>query len=275
MKTRIITAAVGVLLVVLLLIFGEQYTFILALALALVSAIACMEFLTAKKLQKNPLVAITTIIFALAAPLVAFTNLVYIPFYVYSLLMFAYMIILRDKLNIKDITFGFAGASVIAGGLAFMARLVATAGGWNSFYLVITLVAPWCADTAAYFVGSFMGKKKLCPEVSPKKTVEGAVGGIFGSILGIVIAGLILQFIVYRNIIVNYWALLVIGCFCAVFSVVGDLIFSVIKRDCGIKDYGSIMPGHGGLLDRIDSVIFCVPFVYMISDVWGLITPVA
>lgn len=272
MKTRIITAAVGIVFVVLLMIFGEKCPILFAIALALACAVACMEFLTARKLQKSPLIMFTTLIFALVVPMVSITNLFYVPFYVYSLLMFAYMIILRDKLNIKDITFGFAGVMVIACAFGYMSRLVVSSGGWHSFYLIISLVAPWCADSAAYFAGSFLGKRKLCPTISPNKTVEGAIGGVFGSIICTLLAGVIFQFLVYKNITVNYLALLVIGVFCAVVSVLGDLIFSVIKRDCGIKDYGSIMPGHGGILDRVDSVIFCVPFTYLISQVWGLIS---
>lgn len=274
MKTRLITAGVGVLFVILLMFFGEKYSILFAIAIALACAIACVEFLTARRLQKSPLVMITTLLFALSMPLVAITDLFYVPVYVYSLLMFAYMIFLRDKLNIKDITFGFSGCAVIAGGFAYMSRLVVTNGGWYSFYFIMAVVAPWCADSAAYFVGSFMGKRKLCPSISPNKTVEGAIGGVFGSVICSLLAGLIFQFLVYKNVTVNYLALLVIGLFCAVVSVIGDLIFSVIKRDCGIKDYGSIMPGHGGMLDRVDSVIFCVPFIYLISDVWGLLVPV-
>ncbi len=274
MKTRIISAAVGIIFVVLLMIFGEKYSILFSIAFALACAIACMEFLTARKLQKNPLVMLTTLLFSITMPMVAITNLFYVPLYAYSLLMFAYMIILRDKLNIKDITFGFAGIVVIACAFGYMSRLVVSSGGWHSFYLVIALVSPWCADSAAYFAGSFLGKRKLCPTISPNKTVEGAIGGVFGSIICTILAGLIFQFLVYKNITVNYPALLVIGVFCAVVSVVGDLVFSVIKRDCGIKDYGSIMPGHGGILDRVDSVIFCVPFTYMISEVWGLISAV-
>ncbi|MBE6737167.1 MAG: phosphatidate cytidylyltransferase [Ruminococcus sp.] len=272
MKTRIITAAVGVLFVVLLMIFGEQWPFLFAIVFGLANAIACVEFLTARKLQKSPLIMITTLIYALAMPMIAITSLWYLPLYLYTLLMFTYMIILRFSVNIKDITFGFSGVFVISCGFALLSRLVITSGGWHSFFFVISVVGPWCADSAAYFAGSFLGKRKLCPTISPNKTVEGAMGGIVGSVVGVMLAGIIFRFIVYSSITINFWALLVIGVFCSVVSIIGDLIFSVIKRDCGIKDYGSLMPGHGGLLDRIDSVLFCVPFVYFISETWGLLS---
>lgn len=271
MKTRIITAIIGIIFVVLLMIFGEMWPILFAIAVALVNAIICMEFLTAKKLQKNPPVAILTLIFSVAMPLVACTSYWYLPIYVYSLASFLFMIFLREKLSVSDITFAYAGVVVISLAMSTIARLIICSGGWYSFYLVMAVVSPWLADSTAYFVGSFMGKRKLCPNISPNKTVEGAVGGIIGSVLSALLAGVIFQFIVYRNVEFNYLALLVIGVYCSVVSILGDLVFSVIKRDCGIKDYGSIMPGHGGLLDRFDSVIFCVPFVYFISEVWGLV----
>ncbi|MBR3972296.1 MAG: phosphatidate cytidylyltransferase [Ruminococcus sp.] len=272
MKTRIITAAVGVAFVVMLMIFGESTPFLYSIVLGLANAVACMEFLTARKLQKSPLVMLTTLAYALVTPMIAVTRFWYLPVYIYALLMFAYMIFLRLTLNLKDITFGFAGVFVISSAFLVMSRLVVCSGGWYSFFFVISVVAPWCADSAAYFTGSFMGKRKLCPAISPHKTVEGAIGGVFGSVAGAMISGLVFQFIVYDNIRINFGALMIIGLFCAVVSVIGDLVFSVVKRDCGIKDYGSLMPGHGGLLDRVDSVIFCVPFVYFISRSWGLLS---
>ena len=272
MKTRIITAAVAIVFVVLLLIFGEQWPFLFTIVISLANAIASMEFLTARKLQKSPLVLFTTLAFAVATPMLALTSIWYLPMYVYALLMFSYMIVLRKSIGMKDITFGFAGVFVVTSSLSLISNLVVNSGGWHSFFFVMSVVCSWCADSAAYFAGSFMGKRKLCPSISPHKTVEGAIGGVFGSIIGALLTGVIFRFLVYSDIKVNFAALLVIGIFCAFVSVAGDLIFSVIKRDCGIKDYGSLMPGHGGMLDRIDSVLFCAPFVYFISDTWGLIT---
>lgn len=272
MKTRIITAAVGVAFVVMLMIFGESTPFLYSIVLGIANTVACMEFLTARKLQRSPVVMLTTLVFALIAPMVAVTRFWYLPIYAYAMLMFAYMIFFRQSLDIKDITFAFSGVFVIASAFMTISRLVVCSGGWHSFFFVTAVVAPWCADSAAYFAGSFLGKKKLCPSISPHKTVEGAAGGVAGAVVGAMLSGVVFQFIVYDNIRINFVALLVIGVVCAVISVIGDLVFSVIKRDCGIKDYGSLMPGHGGLLDRVDSVIFCVPFVYFISRSWGLLT---
>ncbi len=271
MKTRIITAVIGIILVVALMIFGEMFPIIFAIAMALVNALLCMEYLTAKSLQKNKAISITTIVFSLGMPLVACTNFWTLPIFLFALVMFSFLIFLRPNITLGDITFSFSGVMIISMCMSCISRLILCSGGHNSFYLVMAVVSPWCADSAAYFVGSFMGKRKLCPNISPNKTVEGALGGVIGSVVGIMIAGLVFHFLVYKDITVNYLALLVIGFYCSVVSVIGDLVFSVIKRECGIKDYGSIMPGHGGLLDRFDSVIFCAPFVYLISENWGLL----
>ena len=125
---------------------------------------------------------------------------------------------------------------------------------------------PWLADAGAYFGGSRFGKKKLCPKISPKKTVEGAVSGfIIGTVLSLLV-GIIFEAFFFKNgETVNYIYLLIFSLLGAVVSIVGDLSFSLIKRSCGVKDYGSLMPGHGGMLDRFDSVIFTAPILMILN----------
>lgn len=271
MKTRLITAFFGVVLCVLVMIFGDMAPVIYAIALALVNALCCMEFLTAKKLTSNISISVLTLLFSVSMPLVICSDLWYLPIFIYSLMMMASLIFFRNDNSVADISFAFFGTVIISLSVSCLSRLVCMSGGWHSFYLIMGLVGAWLADSCAYFSGVFLGKRKLCPSISPKKTVEGAIGGAIGAVVFTLIAGLIFEFIVYRNIHVNYLALLVTGIYCAFASVIGDLSFSCVKRECGIKDYGSIMPGHGGMLDRFDSVIFCVPFVFFISETWGLI----
>lgn len=110
-------------------------------------------------------------------------------------------------------------------------------------------------DIFAYFVGSLLGRHKLCPKISPKKTVEGAIGGIVGSVIFCSIFG----YIIFAESIMHF---VVIGAFGSIFAQVGDLTASIFKRKMGIKDYGSLIPGHGGILDRFDSLLFTGPFVY-------------
>ena len=131
-------------------------------------------------------------------------------------------------------------------------RLLNYGGG----LVLMPLVAAFMSDSAALFTGMACGKHKLASKASPKKTVEGAVGGLVGGALGM---------IVFRI----GWCM-VIGLVGAFMGQLGDLSFSVIKRQCGIKDYGRLLPGHGGVLDRFDSVIFAAPVVWLIATAVGM-----
>lgn len=120
-------------------------------------------------------------------------------------------------------------------------------------------------DTAAYFIGSALGKHKLCPHISPKKTVEGSVGGFFGGALGGLLAYAVGRYVpgVDWGLLPALGQALVLGLICGGIGQIGDLFASTIKRWAGIKDYGKIFPGHGGMMDRLDSVLMCGPVVYL------------
>lgn len=137
-------------------------------------------------------------------------------------------------------------------------RLMAHGGGM----VMIPLVAAFCSDSAALFTGMALGRHKLAPQVSPKKTVEGAVGGLLGGMLGMVIFRIVF-FLVTEVQLHIAWCLL-LGLLGAAMGQLGDLSFSAIKRECGVKDYGRLLPGHGGVLDRFDSVIFAAPVVWLL-----------
>jgi len=128
--------------------------------------------------------------------------------------------------------------------------------------VLIPLVAAFCSDSAALFAGMAFGKHKLAPRVSPKKTVEGAVGGLLGGMLGMVIFRVIFHLVTLQQLHIG-WCVL-IGLVGAVMGQLGDLSFSLVKRQYGIKDYGRLLPGHGGVLDRFDSVVFAAPAVWLI-----------
>lgn len=129
----------------------------------------------------------------------------------------------------------------------------------GKFHVWLIFLSAWGADTCAYCVGMLFGKRKMAPILSPKKSVEGAIGGIAGAvILGLIYA------LCTKGPIVQYMIICLFG---AVISMVGDLAASAIKRNTGIKDYGNLIPGHGGILDRFDSILFTAPVIYYLSSV--------
>ncbi|CUH96125.1 putative membrane protein [Propionispora sp. 2/2-37] len=124
----------------------------------------------------------------------------------------------------------------------------------GTVYIWLPFIGTWANDTFAFFVGSVLGKHKLCPAISPGKTVEGAVGGVVGSLLALTISGRVFALPLEHSI--------VIGLLVGIFAPLGDLTESAIKRFCDVKDSGKALPGHGGILDRFDSIMFAAPVVY-------------
>ncbi len=129
-------------------------------------------------------------------------------------------------------------------------------GGDGLFYILFTFLVTWFNDTAAYFTGSVFGKHKLSPRISPQKSIEGAIGGLAGGLIG----SFILALIYHKPTVL----LLLLGALVVVAGQIGDLIESIMKRNAGVKDSGSFLPGHGGLLDRFDSLLLAAPVVYFI-----------
>ncbi len=143
-------------------------------------------------------------------------------------------------------------------------RLMSYGGG----LVLMPLVAAFMSDSAALFTGMACGKHKLASKASPKKTVEGAAGGLVGGVLGMIVFRIIFFFVTVQPLSIG-WCM-VIGLVGAFMGQLGDLSFSIIKRQFGIKDYGRLLPGHGGVLDRFDSVIFAAPVVWMIACAVGM-----
>lgn len=160
------------------------------------------------------------------------------------------LVFLWGKCNSKDVlTAGMVTLFITSAILS----LIMIEHRTDVFNLLLPFIIAWLSDTGAYFTGYFLGKHKLCPKMSPKKTVEGAIGGVvFAGIATFVYTGFVWSF--------NPIAIL-FGCVGSVVSQVGDLAASCIKRDFYKKDYGSLLPGHGGLMDRFDSVLFTAPYV--------------
>ncbi len=167
--------------------------------------------------------------------------------------------VFRRNFNFIDAAVTVLGFIYTIGFFALILLIYEMPGG--EFYIFTIFTIAWICDTAAYFTGRFFGRRKLIPEVSPKKTVEGALGGLLGGGLGTMLFGLILS-LTGQNVM-HPLHFLVMGFIGSFFSQIGDLIASAIKRDCGVKDYPKLIPGHGGILDRFDSVLLAAVSVFL------------
>lgn len=177
---------------------------------------------------------------------------------VYLMLLSVCSVVYHETIKFADVTRGFFS---LVYGVLLLLHLSYIRFLDNGVALVILVfLGAWLPDTFAYFAGRFFGKHKLIPAVSPKKTIEGSVGGVLGAVISFMVYGVVLQF--GFGYTVNYWLLLFLALTCGVVSQFGDLSASVIKRECGQKDFGNLIPGHGGILDRFDSLIFVAPLIY-------------
>ncbi len=139
----------------------------------------------------------------------------------------------------------------------------------HGVFLILFLLFSACfTDTFAYFTGSFLGKHKLCPKISPKKTIEGAIGGVLGCILADVILYAVYDNLIFANPVHNYLAIVLISIVLSVVGMCGDLTASLIKRNYGIKDFGNLIPGHGGIMDRFDSILFVCAAFYAVFNIF-------
>ena len=272
MKSRLLTAAIGIPVAVIVLILGEHFHWIMYTVVSLLCVAMVYELLSARKLHKDLRVLIPCALFAAAQPALVWLRLGLLPTYVFAVLMFIVMLAFHESVDYLSVFFALFGTVMIVFGMTSILILPSAMGGYFSMFFVMCLGIPWCADGGAYFAGVYLGRHKLCPKISPKKTVEGFVGGIIAGMISTVIVGLVFGGIIFRKIDFNYPILLGLGAAITAASVVGDLSFSVIKRASDIKDYGSIFPGHGGVLDRFDSVIFSAPIVYFVASLLPLFT---
>ncbi|MBE6844646.1 MAG: phosphatidate cytidylyltransferase [Ruminococcus sp.] len=279
MLTRIISSAVGIVIAVVVLILHD--TFVLNLAIGAISAIMLYELLNAVKCFKIYIISFPSMIYALALPFLVRTKYVFLATFVYVIFVFMGNIWYHKHIKSVKALVMIACTLLISNAMTTLVQLYdygelqmmlaeEGTGVLGLIYLIMGLCGAWIADSAAYFVGTFLGKNKLCPEISPKKTIEGFVGGILVTGLLFVLINFFCAKFLLDGISVNYFAVCILGMLLAVVGTIGDLSASILKRQCGIKDYGNIMPGHGGLMDRFDSVIFVAPFLYAFLTVFNI-----
>lgn len=258
MAKRIITSIIG-LVIFFAVLFAGQTAFTVAIFLVTLGML--VELYTG--LKSNNTINITGFICAVILLLgmifesisKELTILLCIGIYL------AVMVNQHTKVNFKDVcAHGFLTFFITT----FFGTMIRISSEFGTYAVLLAFVCAWITDSGAYFTGRALGKTKLMPKVSPKKTVEGAVGGVVAA----VVFGWIYMSVI--NVIpaldpngaLNHFSVTIIALVASVFSQLGDLVASSIKRDCGIKDFGNILPGHGGILDRFDSVIYITPLVY-------------
>lgn len=165
------------------------------------------------------------------------------------------------KFDTKKVAYTLLGLIYVPVFMSFMYMTRTLTGGQMLIWLIF--ISSWICDTCAYLVGCSIGKHKLAPVLSPKKSIEGAVGGILGSIIVAFVYGYFVQYKLMGGVNNSVMYMIICG-LGAVVSQIGDLAASAIKRNHDIKDYGTLIPGHGGIMDRFDSVIFVSPFIFIL-----------
>ena len=257
-KTRLLSGIVLVVLIVAVLYFGGYVT---AGAMLLLSIGGTFELLRIYKLEKSAIgvaTYITTIVYYLL--LVFDKNQLVMPLIIlFVLVVLGIYVITYPKFSDKDVMAAVLTFMYVTVMLSYMYLIRDMVNG--GALVVMVFVCSWVNDTCAYCVGVTMGKHKMTPKLSPKKSVEGLVGGIAGSAAFGALYGLL-----YSKHVASLegapMIFAVIGAAGAVVAVIGDLAASAIKRNNDIKDYGKLIPGHGGIMDRFDSIIFTAPIIY-------------
>lgn len=265
MKTRIISAAIAIIIASVILFFHNTIIFNIAIAMLTVGMI--FELFSAKKCLHLKFATIICFIFAAAMQftlnekIYEYRNLLTT---VLITLIFLNFIIQNKTFEFDKLCFMITTTSLITLSMHSLFSIKNSDKNHGLFFMILALCGAWLADSGAYFSGTFFGKHKLCPNISPKKTIEGLIGGTITNAILFVIIGLIYSnYQANEGLITNfnYIYLAIIGMACSLLGLLGDLSASLLKRQCQIKDYGNIMPGHGGVLDRFDSVLFVVPFM--------------
>ena len=269
MLTRIITGICLVLVAIPVIIFSD--TFALEVFASLLSGIAVYEMMHCLKIHKNYYLCIPSYIVAFTIPatirimtvLESPAILLFAVGYIYALFVLACAMFSQGKIRFKDAAKAFLSTAYIICGFSC---LVATGGlPHGKFLIVMVLVVAFATDIFAYFTGMFFGKHKLIPAVSPKKTVEGAIGGTLISAASFVGCAFLYAHL-YDGVTPHILPLFLCGVALSIVSQIGDLIASYIKRERDVKDYGNLFPGHGGVLDRFDSVIAVAPLLYILLE---------
>lgn len=282
MKTRIIIGIILALFAISLLVLtGLGMSDYISIAIAVFSAIAAHEIMGVSKCKNKVLSTLSVIFAALYSPYVAFEWNRFIPvsgtniIIIYVLLCLIIMLKWYEKTKFEHVVLALFGSIAIPGALSTYFKLVDICEGNPDIFqrsqlvymILMAMYAAWLGDTFAYFFGRKLGKHKLAPKISPKKSVEGAVAGVTGSTVFAVITYFICDANWFYKDTITVWMVIPALIVMYIMGVCGDLSASVIKRNFNEKDFGTLFPGHGGVLDRIDSFLFTLPTLYLIVSI--------
>ena len=255
MKKRVISAIVALIIVVPLLILGGDWFYIGA---CVIGVIGFNEFLQVREKDKKIPVLIKCLsMAAFVILMMSAVNNTYIFKIDYRYLTLSILLCLLPLLLYPDRKrYDADDAFYLLGGVFFLGtafNFLITIRNMSLEYFVYVMLVTFLTDTFAHFFGTKLGKIKLCPKISPNKTVEGALGGtFFGTFIGF------MYFMTFVKVDAHMFSVIVLSFFLSIMAQFGDLFFSSVKRKYGVKDYGNIMPGHGGVLDRVDSLLFAM-----------------
>lgn len=281
MAKRLISAAIAVPLAIIILFLDNSIVFLVALSAF--SLLAVYEMLVATKYIVNKPIAITCMLFGTAlislfsfeilrpyAPSIAF---------LFVMILFAILLKMHHKIRFEEVAVMVFVSVCIPLALGTIAFFQMRFEDHGIFYIVFLLLSVWMGDGGAYFIGSAIGKHKMAPTISPKKSWEGFFGGIVFSGISATIACFVYMWIDtimngHSTFTINIPYMIVLSLVCSVLGVFGDFTASIIKRQCSVKDFGKLLPGHGGVLDRFDSVLFAGPFLYLLFKLYEPISSI-
>ena len=267
MNNRIISAIViAASLIIFILLSGVP--FVMNLTVALIAASALYEVLIVTKYIESKSLIVISIVFAFIIPFIPvipfvpdFTRTAFtLGIFAFTMVLFITLLAAYETFSLEHLSVVFLMSIIIP---FFFSTLIYSrqmdAGFYNLLYIFL---CAWACDSGGYIFGRMFGRHKLTPKISPKKTVEGAFGGVAASIVTTICLCYIID-VFDANITVDYAVVVIYSLIGGIFAILGDLSASVIKRNFGVKDFGKLIPGHGGIMDRFDSVLFVAPMMYL------------
>lgn len=267
LKTRVLTAVIGVPVIILVLLAP---VWVMLIAVMIASLVGLYEFYGAVGLNNDKMVLkIFGYMSAIALPPCSFLEpkIILLCAFLYFAILCTVMLLSNRKIMFIDIALVITSIVYIPFLLSHI--LFTRTLEFGNILIWLVFVGSFMTDSSAYFVGKTLGRHKLCPTISPKKTIEGAVGGVIGcGIFFLIFAFIVNNFLTpwLGGMTMSYLNMFILGLIASVFAQIGDLTASLIKRQFSIKDFGNMFPGHGGMLDRCDSIVFVAPVIFLFAS---------